>query len=134
MITWALLIIGMILKYAGVTPLGVKVAGPIHGFTFLTYGAITILIWINNRWPAVRGLMGLVSAVVPFATVPFERATERAGLLDSQWRLSDHDERPQGFFEHILALIVRRPLLAATLILIVIVIVFAILLSLGSPY
>lgn len=133
MITWALLILGIILKYSSVTPLGVRIAGPIHGFTFLTYGAITILLWINNRWSLPRFVAGLISTVIPFATLPFERNTEKAGLLDGPWRFANSSEQPHGFLEHCLALVVRRPLLAAIIILVAVSIVFAILLSLGSP-
>lgn len=134
MITWALLIAGIVLKYTGITPLGVKIAGPIHGFTFLTYGAITILIWINNRWSVGRGMVGLLSTIIPFATVPFERNTEEAGLIDGDWRFRDPAEHPAGVFEHILALVVRRPALAALIIFVLLVVVFTVLLILGPPY
>ncbi|MEJ5927140.1 DUF3817 domain-containing protein [Corynebacterium sp. H128] len=133
MLTWALLLGGMALKYSGLTALGVRIAGPIHGFTFLCFGAVTILLWINNRWPARRGITGLLSTLIPFCTVPFEHSVKKAGLIDAPWRFRDTNEKPQGFFEKILAMIVRRPLLAAVLILLLIAILFTILLALGSP-
>ncbi|AKK03283.1 DUF3817 domain-containing protein [Corynebacterium epidermidicanis] len=133
MVTWALLLLGIALKYSGVTPVGVRIAGPIHGFTFLGFGATTLLIWMNNRWPAVRGVLGLLSTIVPFATVPFEKNTEKAGLLDGRWRFQDPAEQPNGLLDQLLAFIVRKPLLAAVIILVAVVIVFTVLLSLGSP-
>lgn len=133
MVTWTLLLSAMVLKYTGITDLAVRFAGGIHGFVFLCYGAVTILLWINNRWPASRGILGLLSTLIPFCTVPFERSVEKAGLIDGPWRFRDTTEQPQGFFEHILALIVRRPLIAAVVILALIVVVFLTLLSLGSP-
>lgn len=133
MITWALLLLGITLKYSSVTPLGVRIAGPIHGFTFLTYGAITVLLWINNKWSAARLIVGLLSAVVPFATLPFERNAEKAGLLNGPWRYRDTAEQPSGLLDTCLAFVVRRPILAAVLILVLLAVIFFILLSLGSP-
>lgn len=133
MVTWALLLGGIALKYSGITPLGVKIAGPIHGFTFLTYCVITVLLWVNNRWSFGRLLLGLASSVVPFATVPFERSTEKAGLLSGPWRYAADSEQPQGALDHALAFVVRKPALAAVLILVGVAIVFTILLILGPP-
>src|SRR5699024_11983593 len=58
----------------------------IHGFVFLCYCAATVAVWTDKRWTAGTGLLGLVSAIVPYATVPFERSVERRGLLDGPWR------------------------------------------------
>lgn len=133
MVTWALLIGGIILKYSGVTPMGVRIAGPVHGFTFLTYCVITVLLWVNNRWSFGKLIVGLLSSVIPFATVPFERSAEKAGLLDGPWRFASSDEQPRGVLEQGLAFVVRKPQLAAVLILIGVAVVFTILLILGPP-
>ena len=136
-ITWALLIGGMILKYTGVTPIGVRIGGGIHGFTFLSYCAATVLIWINNQWTFGRGALGLVSAIVPFATIPFEKNAEKIGALDGAWRFSedsgDPKQRPQNLPEHALAFAVRQPILALIIVVIGLVVVFGGLLALGSP-
>lgn len=134
MVTWALLLFGMALKYTGVTPLVTRFAGGLHGFTFLCFGAVTILLWINNRWPASRGVLGLLSTVIPFCTVPFERSVDKAGLIDGPWRFRDPSELPHGFFETVLAFIVRKPWLSTVLILVLVTALFVVLLILGPPY
>lgn len=133
-ITWALLLTGMVLKYSGTTEAFMPIAGGIHGFVFLCFCVSTVVIWVNNQWPAGRGVLGLVSAIVPFATIPFEKSAEKAGLLDAQWRFREGDEsQPGNLPEKILAFVVRQPLLASIIALVAVIIVFLILLSLGSP-
>lgn len=136
-ITWALLIGGMILKYTGVTPVGVRIGGGIHGFVFLSYCVATVLIWINNRWSFGRGILGLLSAIVPFATIPFEKNADKAGVLDGPWRFTaasnDPNERPANLPEHALAFAVRKPLPALIIVVIGLALVFTGLLALGSP-
>ncbi len=53
-------------------------------------------------------LLGLASAIPPFATVPFERYAERSGLLGPHWRLRSAE--PQGALERVAARLLRRPL------------------------
>lgn len=109
MVTWSLLILGMILKYSGVTEALTPIAGAIHGFGFLTFLAITALLWINNRWSPAQGIVGLAVSVVPFAAWPFTLWADRKGLLDGGWRFSGADERPHTVPEKVLAQFVRRP-------------------------
>ena len=136
-ITWALLILGMILKYTGVTPIGVRIGGGIHGFTFLSYCVATVLIWINNQWTIGRGALGLISAVIPFATIPFEKSAEKAGALHGEWRFKEKTEdpaqRPQNLPEHALAFAVRQPIAALIIVIVALAVVFGGLLALGSP-
>lgn len=88
-VTWALLLIGMFLKYVtGTTELGVRVFGMLHGVVFLAYCLVTVLVWVDQRWSVRAGVLGLVAAVPPFATVPFDRYAERRGLLDDHWHTS----------------------------------------------
>ena len=65
MITWALLITAMVLKYTGVTDALMPVFGGLHGFVFLSYCVITVGVWINQRWSAGRGLTALATAIIP---------------------------------------------------------------------
>ncbi|WP_282938984.1 DUF3817 domain-containing protein [Corynebacterium auriscanis] len=136
-ITWALLIGGMILKYTNVTPLGVRIAGGIHGFVFLTYCVATVMIWMNNRWSFGRGILGLLSSVIPFATIPFEKQADKAGVLNGAWRFTadalDPHERPGNVAEHGLAFAVRKPIVTLIVVLIAVALVFSGLLALGSP-
>ncbi len=133
MVTWTILIIGIILKYAADMPLATTIGGSIHGFVFLSYGAVTILVWINQGWSAGRGILGLASTIIPYMTVPFERSTERAGKLDGPWRFRDTDETPRTLPEKILAPVVRNPLAAAVAIVAGVAVVFALLLNAGPP-
>lgn len=123
-VTWALLILGMILKYTGVTEVGVSVAGPVHGLAFLVFLVSTTLVWANNRWTPARGVLGLASSVIPFATVPFERSAHHAGKLDGGWRTDNP----------VLAVLVGRPREAAGVLAGVILVVFVVLMFVGGPF
>lgn len=82
-LSWAALLFGMFLKWvARTTELGVEIAGPIHGAFFLGYGITALAIWAKLRWPFRVAVLAGLSAVVPFATVWFERWAGRRGYLD----------------------------------------------------
>ena len=131
-VTWTLLLLGMVGKYVlGLTELGVRIGGGVHGFVFLAYCATTVLVAVDRRWSIARLLAGLGSAFVPYLTIPFERSADRAGLLADRWRL--HGERASRADEHVAAWALRRPLLAAVVVLVLLGAVFGGLLSLGPP-
>lgn len=134
MVTWSLLILGMILKYSGTTEALTPIAGGIHGFGFLTFLAITTLLWINNRWSPAQGVVGLAVSIVPFAAWPFTLWADRRGLLEGGWRFSRTDEQPRTLPEKVLAQFVRHPARSIVALLIVIAVVFTVLLSIGQPY
>lgn len=134
MVTWSLLILGMILKYSGITEALTPIAGGIHGFGFLTFLAITTLLWINNRWSPAQGVVGLAVSIVPFAAWPFTLWADRRGLLEGGWRFSRTDEQPRTLPEKVLAQFVRHPARSIVALLIVIAVVFTVLLSIGQPY
>lgn len=133
MVTWTLLLLGMLGKYVlDVGDLGVRLGGGIHGFVFLAYCLVTVMIAVDQRWRLRDAIVGLASAVIPYATVPFERSAERRGLLGQSWRLrSDHSRAPQ---EKVVAAAVRNPVLAAAVSLMVVTVVFGGLLFLGPPW
>lgn len=133
MITWTLLIGAMVLRGFGGADL-VSAAGPIHGFGFLCFVALTIILWTNNRWPAGVGIAGLAVSLVPFAALPFSVWADRRGYLDGSWRFTSADEQPRGLPDQILAQLVRHPVRTILLILVFIAIVFTILLLIGQPY
>lgn len=88
-VTWALLLVGIVLKrVTHTTELGVQVFGMLHGVVFIAFCLLTVLVAVDQRWSRGRLLLGLVSAVPPFATVPFDRYAERRGLLDDRWHTS----------------------------------------------
>ena len=107
-LTWALLLVGMFLKYVtDTTELGVRVFGMLHGVVFIAYCLTTVLLWIDQRWSFGRLVGGLACAIPPFATIPFEAYAERRGLLGETWRL--RDEEPEGPLERVAAWLIRRP-------------------------
>lgn len=131
-VTWTLLLIGMALKYVfKVTELGVRIGGGIHGFVFLSYVAVTVLIAVDRRWSIRDLLLGLGSSILPYATIPFEKSAERRGLLADDWRLTSEDGH--GFVERIAATAIHRPIPAALVTLVVLALVFAGLLAAGPP-
>ena len=69
-ITWALLISALIARAFTDWSLGVTIAGSIHGFVFLSYGATAILVAMNQRWGAGPTVVAVGSAIIPFATIP----------------------------------------------------------------
>ena len=88
-ITWALLLFGMFLKYVTeTTELAVRVFGMVHGIVFISFCLVTVLVAVDQRWSRGRLVLGLASAVPPFATVAFDRYAERRGLLDDSWHTS----------------------------------------------
>lgn len=107
-ITWALLLTGMFLKYVTrTTELGVQVFGMVHGVVFIAYCLATVLVWVDQKWSLGHLVLGLLAAVPPFATVPFERHAARSGLLGADWRL--RSEAPRGVLEQVTGWLLRRP-------------------------
>ncbi|MEJ7833796.1 MAG: DUF3817 domain-containing protein [Nocardioides sp.] len=105
-VTWALLLFGMFLKYVTeTTEVGVRVFGLLHGIVFVGFCLVTVLVAIDQRWSAGRLLLGLVSAVPPFATVGFDAYAERRGWLADSWRLLGQEQaraidRPVAWLLH----------------------------------
>ncbi|MFC6286450.1 DUF3817 domain-containing protein [Nocardioides sp. GCM10027113] len=107
-VTWALLLLGMFLKYVTrTTELGVQVFGMVHGTVFVAYCLVTVLVAVDQRWSRGRLLLGLAAAVPPFLTVWFDRYAERRGALATTWRL--RTEAPSGLLERPSAWLVRHP-------------------------
>ncbi|MDO5740643.1 MAG: DUF3817 domain-containing protein [Ornithinimicrobium sp.] len=134
MVTWTLLLAGMVGKYvldAGDLP--VRVGGSVHGFVFLVYALITVVIGVDQQWPRQSIALGLASAVIPYATVPFERSAERRGLLGDRWRLLSPGTSPDGAVERLVEAGLRRPVLAAVLGVVGVAVTFSVLLALGPP-
>lgn len=127
-ITWALLLVGMVLTFLS-TDLPVTLAGPVHGFVFLGYCLVTVLVGIDQQWGRRTIVLGLLSAVPPFVTVPFGRWVRRRGLIGDRWRLlSSAGQTP---LERGLAAVLRRPVGFALAALGAVALVFRILLWTG---
>lgn len=81
-ITWAGLLLGMLLKHGThTTDLGVWLFGRLHGGAFLFYLAATLLAAVRMRWPWWPWGLALLAAVPPLLTVPAEMLLRRQGLL-----------------------------------------------------
>ena len=134
-ITWGLLISALISRAAGdLIPHAVTVAGSIHGAMFLSYCVVAVLVGINQRWALgkIAGAVGL--AVVPFATVPFDRRLLRQNALDGGWRTeASEDPRDKGLIDQLFRWFIARPLVLVPVIAVVLPGIFAFLLFLGPP-
>ncbi|MDN5899163.1 MAG: DUF3817 domain-containing protein [Brachybacterium sp.] len=131
-VTWTLLLGGMFVKYVlHSTELLVRIGGGLHGFTFLSYVVVTVLVAVDQRWRLGDLLLGIGSAVIPYLTVPFERSAHRRGLLGETWRLREEQGRTAP--QRLVSLALRHPLPAALIAIVGVAIVFSVLLSLGPP-
>jgi integral membrane protein len=103
MVTWAGLIAAMIARYGfGYNGELFFVAGLSHGIVFLGYAATAMIVGMNQRWSVGTGFMAITSAIIPFATLPFDHYLHRKHLLDGSWRYeaTDHprDRNPIDAF------------------------------------
>lgn len=91
-ITWALLLAGMWLKYGPAqNGLGVAIAGSLHGAAFLAYLFVGFIVGTNQRFRWRELILGGLSSIAPFATIPYDRWVERRGLLEGDWRRASVD-------------------------------------------
>lgn len=133
-VSWTLLIGGLILRAATDVSIGVTIGGGIHGFIFLSYGATAILVALNQRWSVGPTVLAIVSAIIPYATIPTEIWLHRSGRLTGVWRLDDSgDPRDSRPLDRMLRFFLRRPWALAVLLAAAIVAVFVVLLIVGPP-
>ena len=131
-VTWALLLVGMFLKYVtDTTELGVRVFGMVHGVVFVAYCLTTLLVAVDQRWSVGRTLVGLVAAVPPFCTVLFDRYAERRGALAQAWRLIASE--PQGGFDRPAAWLLRNPVRGAVAGVVAVAALTGVALVVGPP-
>ena len=108
-ITWAGLLLGMVLKYVTeTTELGVRVFGMAHGVVFIAYVLVTLAVAVDQQWSRGRTLLGLVCAIPPFFTLWFERYAVRHGLLADALATVGSTARP-GLTERVVAWLVPPP-------------------------
>ena len=133
-VTWALLLLGMVLKHGtGTTELGVRVLGPVHGVVFIAYGLATLVVAVDQRWSPRFTVLGLASAVPPFATVWFDLLAERRGALDGSWRLGPGGEQPRSVVERVQAWMLARPLAATAVAIAAVALLTTAALVAGPP-
>jgi integral membrane protein len=133
-VTWTLLLLGMVLKYVTrTTDLAVTVFGLVHGVVFIAFCLVTLLLWVNQRWTLREAVLGLLSAVPPFLTVWWERRLDRRGRLDGDWRLGRNGEAPGNPAERIVAALLARPAVAVAVGLVAVAGLTGVALFLGPP-
>ena len=133
-ITWTLLITGLILRATVGLDVAVVVGGSIHGFVFLAYAATVLLVGVNQRWSIGLMALGVVTAIVPYATVPFELWLVRRGRLEGDWRREAGDHPADGnVVNRLLRWGLARPVLLTVLAVVGVAAVFAALLVVGPP-
>ena len=134
-VTWTLLISALIIRAAGdPIPHVVTIAGSIHGAVFLGYAGTALLVGINQRWSFGKLALAVGLAIVPFATIPFERKLIRTSALEGTWRTAkSEDPRDDFFIDAIFRWFIARPIVLLALLLVAVPAVFAFLLYLGPP-
>lgn len=135
MITWAVLISAIIARETiGLAPNVFFIAGATHGFAFIGYSATAVLVAVNQRWPLLRGLVAVVLAIVPFATVPFEKYLEKKHFLDGDWRTEkSKDKRDLTKFDQLFRWFINHPVILVLTLVVGVIGLFSFLLWLGPP-
>lgn len=133
-ITWTLLITALIVRATTGFALGVTIAGGIHGFVFLAYGATAVLLAVNQRWHPGVAITAIASAVIPYATIPAEIWLARTGRLDGVWRRDETDDpRDRTWIDRLARWFIRHPWLLLLVIAAAVVVLFVVLLTAGPP-
>ncbi|BDZ55110.1 hypothetical protein DSM26151_27200 [Agromyces marinus] len=133
-VTWTILITALILRATAGLDQTVLIGGSIHGFVFLAYAFTAALVGVNQRWPFGLIVLGVVFAVVPYATVPFEIRLLRRGRLEGGWRRDATDHPADGSpINRMLRFFLARPILLTVLAVLGIAAVFAALFVIGPP-
>ncbi|NYF09424.1 integral membrane protein [Leifsonia sp. AK011] len=133
-ITWTLLITALIVRAATGFALGVTIAGGIHGFVFLAYGATAVLLAVNQRWHPGVAITAIASAVIPYATIPTEIWLARTARLDGAWRRDETDDpRDRTWIDRLARWFIRHPWLLLLVIGAAVVVLFVVLLTAGPP-
>lgn len=134
-ITWSLLIIGMLLKYAaGAGALPVLIAGSIHGLVFVTYAVSCVLVGVNQRWHPKTIALGIGSAILPYATIPFDVKMDRTGRLDGDWHREASDEpHDQLWTRRLLRWFLARPAALVAVFVLAVAVILGGFLIVGPP-
>jgi len=134
-VTWALLIGALIWRALGDGAIAVTVAGSIHGAMFLGYCVVATLVGINQRWPLGRVVAAVSLAIVPFATLPFDRKLQRENALNGPWRTeTDGAVGDANLIDKLFRWFIARPIVLILAILLFLASLFSFLLYLGPPY
>jgi hypothetical protein len=89
---------------------------------------------VNQRWPIVRGTVAVMLAIVPFATVPFEKYLEKRKQLDGEWR-TEKSKNPSDNtkFDQLFRWFINHPVILVLTLFVSVIALFSFLLWLGPP-
>ncbi|MEO6943781.1 MAG: DUF3817 domain-containing protein [Lacisediminihabitans sp.] len=134
-VTWTLLITGMLLKYvANAGSLPVLIGGSIHGLVFISYAATAVIVGLNQRWKVGQIVFAVVTAIVPYATIPFDLWLDRHGKLEGDWhRDATDDPADHTWVRRLLRWFLNHPVMLGVILVLVIAVVFSVLVTLGPP-
>lgn len=133
-VTWTLLIAGMVAKYGFDFDKLIFGFGLIHGTAFVAYAATALLVGLNQRWRPVQIVGAIAAAIVPYATIPVDRALERRGMLEGPWRTAESDDPRDGsVLDRALRWSLSNPLLLAVAVVLAVAAIVTVLLQLGPP-
>lgn len=130
-VTWTLLIAGLALRATLGLDIAVTIGGGIHGFVFLAYAVVAVLVAVNQRWSLPVTALAVASAVVPYATVPVDVWLARSGRLAGPWRTEASSS--ERWIDRLVRWFVSRPVLLVVIAAASVAAVFAALLVAGPP-
>lgn len=131
-ISWAGLILGLVLKYGTeTTDVAVRVFGMIHGAVFLAYCVTSVVLWVDRRWSFGRGVLVLASSVPPFLTILVEWVALRRGWLGDSWRLPAG--AGTGVVDRTVAWLLVKPLRGLGVGVVAVAVLFVVALLVGPP-
>lgn len=134
MVSWALLIGGMVLRATADLAVAVTIGGAIHGLVFLCYATTALVVALNQRWGLGTSVLAVGSAVIPFATLPTERFLDRRGRLVGAWRLTESDHpRDRRWHDRALRWALRHPVPLGATLAVAVVALYVVLLVVGPP-
>ena len=82
-VTWTLLIAGILLTHlARADNAPALSGGSIHGLAFIAYGMTAVLVKANQRWSTKLIVLAVVTAIIPYATIPFDLSLNRRKPLE----------------------------------------------------
>lgn len=134
MVTWALLITGMTARYGFEFDALMFPVGLAHGTAFVSYAVVSAVVGLNQRWKFGHVVGAVALAVVPFATLPFDRWLNRRGMIDGDWRTEATDDpRDNTIIDRLLRFSLKHPIALLMALAAVVIIIVYVLLQLGPP-
>ncbi|MEO9322691.1 DUF3817 domain-containing protein [Nocardioides sp. C4-1] len=130
-ITWALLLVGMFLKYVTeTTDVMVSIGGMVHGVVFIAFCVTTVVVAVDQRWTPGRTLLGLLSAIPPFVTVVFDLQMEKRGAFGA-WRLTV--DQPASAVDRPVGWLLRNPVRGLVTAVAAVAVLTVVALVVGPP-